>query len=259
MIERPAQAHGNQARSGAEIDGVLDELVEHLDDQVRRAPHETGVWGRLELESHIAKTIPVSAGRRDQQFAQIEVHAFRLFDALLDPRRRSQSAQDRLQALGAVARTRDILSLVLAHPLGFQIIQRGANDGERRAQFVGKLAAQRPQVLRVLVKARQQALETTRQGADFVLACCFGHIQADFPIVAHRGIGGGAQAPYAQADPGGEAEHDDHRQSGGRQGEVEQARQRVIPQVQQLIAGLLEHHGAARMAADDDGGGCRQQ
>jgi hypothetical protein len=79
---------------GTKIHGILDELIEHLDDQLRRAAHEAGLRGHLELEACPGKAVAVGAHGGDQQFAQIEIDALGLADALLDPRRRPQRAQD---------------------------------------------------------------------------------------------------------------------------------------------------------------------
>jgi hypothetical protein len=57
----------------------------------------------------------------------------------------------------------------------------------------------------------------------------------------------------------GDAEGEYHGERGREQGEIEKMRQRLIAQLQQLIAGLLEHHGAARLIADHDRGRRRQQ
>ena len=67
------------------------------------------------------------------------------------------------------------------------------------------------------------------------------------------------QAPDAHADPRGDAECDDDGERGREQGEVEEVRQGVIAQIQQLIARLLEHHGAANPTPDRDRSSRRQQ
>ncbi len=90
------------------------------------------------------------------------------------------------------------------------------------------------QVLRVFVEARQQALEAARQRADFIGAGGFRHVEPDLAVAAHRGIGGVAQAPDAQADPSREAEHDGDGERRGQQREIEQtrhARDRAMPAV----------------------------
>ena len=60
-----------------------------------------------------------------------------------------------------------------------------------------KLPAQSAQVLGVFVEARQQAFEAARQGADLIRAGGFRHVETNFSIAAHGGIGGVAQASAA--------------------------------------------------------------
>ena len=72
---------------GTEIDGVFDEFVEQLHEQIGRAANETGIGGRFEGEVRLRKAVAIGGDRGCQQLAQIEIHPFRLLDAFLDPRR----------------------------------------------------------------------------------------------------------------------------------------------------------------------------
>ena len=108
-----------------------------------------------------------------------------------------------------------------------------------------ELSAECAQILGMLVQAREQPLESSRERSDLVGAARLGHLQPDPPVVADRGIGGGAQPPDAHADDSRDAEGEQHRERGGKQREVEQMRQCPVAQLQQLIARLLEYHRAA--------------
>jgi len=61
-----------------------------------------------------------------------------------------------------------------------------------------------------LRRARRRS-KSPRQGADLVGAGGLRHFQPDLSVAAHRRIGRIAQTAYAEADPSGEAEHDDDR------------------------------------------------
>jgi hypothetical protein len=111
----------------------------------------------------------------------------------------------------------------------------------------------------VLIEARQQALEASRQGADFIGAGGFGHIEANLTVTAHRGVCRVSEASDAQADPAGKTEHDDDRRARGQQREIEKAGDRAVAQGKQLIAGLLENHCAPGLARDQNRSGRRQQ
>ena len=93
-------------------------------------------------------------------------------------------AQDGLQSQNAIAGAREVPPLVRAHALRFEVVERGANDRERRAQFVRELAAESPQILRMLVEAPEQSFEGSRQRADLVRAARFGHVEADAAVAA---------------------------------------------------------------------------
>ena len=170
------------------------ELVEHLHDQVGCAAHEAGIGRRFELDARPRKGIAVTRHGRLEQFLEIEIHAFGLLDAFLDARSRAERAQDGLQPQDALACANDVAALVRAHALGFQIVERGAHDGQGRSQFVREFAAEGAQIQRVFVEARQQALEPARQGADFIGARGFRHVEPDSTVRPEGGIGGGAQA-----------------------------------------------------------------
>src|SRR6266404_2079251 len=85
-------AHGDRAGGRTEIDGVFDELVEQLYEQVGRAPNEAGIRGRLERDVRLWKSVAIGGDRRGEELAQIEIHALCLLDALPPaPRRRARS------------------------------------------------------------------------------------------------------------------------------------------------------------------------
>src|SRR6266404_2358466 len=156
-------AHGDRAGGRTEIDGVFDELVEQLYEQVGRAPNEAGIRGRLERDVRLWKSVAIGGDRRGEELAQIEIHALRLLDALLHPRRGAERAQDGLQAQGAFPRARHVAPLVVAQAFGFEIVQRGTHDGQRRAQLVRQLPTQGAQVLRVFVRrARRRSKARAR-------------------------------------------------------------------------------------------------
>ncbi len=120
-----------------------------------------------------------------------------------------------------------IAALIGAHALGFQIVERGAHDGERRAQLVRELAAQRAQILGVLVEPRSSRSNPRASAPISSARGRLRHVEPDAAIAAHGGIGGGAQSADAQADRGREAEREQDRERGGEQREVEQVRQGI--------------------------------
>src|ERR1700691_403814 len=60
------QAHGDDAGGGAEIDGIFDELVEQLHQQVGRAANETRIGGRLEGDMRLRKAAAIGGDGRRQ-------------------------------------------------------------------------------------------------------------------------------------------------------------------------------------------------
>ncbi len=111
----------------------------------------------------------------------------------------------------------------------------------------------------MFIETAEEAFEAARQIADLIPARGFGHVQADFAVGSHRGVGRVPQPSDADADPGRKPEYDDDRRCGGQEGEIEQAGHGAVAKSQQLIAGLLEKYGAARASLDQDGRGRRQQ
>ncbi len=101
------------------------------------APQDkAGIFRRSQREMGAGKAVAISGHGGNQQVTQVEIHPLRLFDAFLDPRRRAQGAQDRLQALGSFAGARDVAALIVAQAFRLEIVQRRAHDGERRAQLM---------------------------------------------------------------------------------------------------------------------------
>ena len=136
IARRPFQAHGDDAVGRAKIDGVFDEFVEQLHEQVGRAANEARIGGRLERDVRLGKPVAIGGDRGRQQLAQIDIRAVGLLDALLDARRGAQGTQDGLQPLRALPRPRHITSLVVSQSFGLEIIQRRTHDGQRGAQLV---------------------------------------------------------------------------------------------------------------------------
>src|ERR1700679_1294099 len=128
--------------------------------------------------------VAIARHGRTRELGEIEAHALGLLNALLDPARGAERTQDRLQPDGALAGAEDIAALVAAPPLGFQIVERGAHDGERCAQLVRELAAERAQIARVLVEAGKQPLESPRERPDLIGAPRLRHLQADPAVIA---------------------------------------------------------------------------
>ncbi len=50
----------DEAGRRTEIHRILDELVEHLHDQIGRTAHEAGIGGRIEVESRAGKGVPIA-------------------------------------------------------------------------------------------------------------------------------------------------------------------------------------------------------
>ncbi len=120
------------------------------------------------------------------------------------------------------SRARDqVAALIRAHAFRLEVVERGAHDGERGAQFVRELPAQGAKVLSVLVQAREKPLEAARQRADLIAARRLRHLEPDAPVVPHRGLGRGAQPAEPHADHGGDAEGEGHGERRGEQREIE--------------------------------------
>ncbi len=111
----------------------------------------------------------------------------------------------------------------------------------------------------MLIKAREQPLESPRQRPDLIAAARFRHLEPDPAVVTHRRIRGGAQPPDAHADESREAEGEHHRERGREQGEVKEMREGAVAEVEQLIPRLLQHHRAAGSVVHCDGRRGKQQ
>jgi len=111
-------------------------------------------------------------GGADQR-GEIETLPLAVRDGFLDPGGGTHGGEDRAEALAAFAGTCHVGAGVLAHAargLGFrlQVLERGADDGQRGADLVGQLAGQGAQVAGVLVQPAEQRREAAREVAELV-------------------------------------------------------------------------------------------
>src|SRR4029079_4788705 len=95
------------------------------------------------------------------QGGEVEPLPLAVSDGLLDPRGGSHGRQDRAQTLAALPGAGKVHAGVVAHAtgglrFGLQVLERRANDGERRADLVSQLARERAQVPGVFVQPPEQ-------------------------------------------------------------------------------------------------------
>ena len=181
-----------------EVDGVLDELVEHLDDQLRRAARRAGLVGRVELDATTAVDVAIRRDGAAQELAQVEGLELDALDALLDACRFAHRRQDRAQAVRAFLRAAGVDRGILAERVLREILERGLHDRERRAQLVRELARERLEIFGVLAQALEQRREAAREVADLVARADAGHLRGDAAAGVERALCGVAQPADAQ-------------------------------------------------------------
>ena len=88
---------------GAEVHGIIDELVEHLDDEVRRAGEHDRLGGQFGAELPLRKAGAIGARGAVHEGAQVEAGPLGALNGLFDPGGGAHGHQDRVQPLAALA------------------------------------------------------------------------------------------------------------------------------------------------------------
>ena len=125
----------------------------------------------MELSSREGAAIGRDRGREHRH--DIKVHPLGAADRFLDPGGSAHGDENRVQTFAPVTRACDVLAGRWGNLFGFEIVQRRAHDGERRADLVGELAGERSQVAGVFVQPRQERRETARNVAQFIAGAGF--------------------------------------------------------------------------------------
>lgn len=173
-LESPVDAlilkpHLDRLTLRCKVPGVIDELIQQLDDQLRRPRHHASGAGTDVVDLVLRIEALIGGRSLTGNICQIEDFWLHLIETLLQPRRFAHTLQDlaqairRLECAGDVGRFRHVGRIVL------EIFQGRAHDGDRRLQFVGQAAGETLQVVGIALQVVHQMTELAREFPQFVL------------------------------------------------------------------------------------------
>ncbi len=154
--------------AGGELDGVGNELVEHLRDQVRRAVDGDGLRRQRKVERRARIRLPVAVDAAGDDGGEIEALAFDVGQRVLEPGGLAHPREDRGQPGDAALRALDVDAGVGRQRLGIEVVERAPDHGDRRAQFVRQPRRHLLLVTGVLGQSLEHGGEAARQVADLV-------------------------------------------------------------------------------------------
>ncbi len=96
------QPNRDRCPRGTEIHRVIDQLVEHLDDQIGRPLDLDGLRGEIGDEVTLGKSVLVGADRRSDDGDYVKPGAFCTGDGFFDTRGGSHGDEDGVEALAAL-------------------------------------------------------------------------------------------------------------------------------------------------------------
>ena len=172
--------------------------------------------------------------------------------ALFEPRRFGHSRQNGGQPRQAFLCPHHVHARIVRQRRLFQVVERTAHHGDRRAQLVRQPARHLFLVTRVVRQPRQHARETARQVADLVAGIgareCRAHaallIDGQFRVVA--------QAPDARGKPRRIQRQRERADEQHGQHDVEQPLEREVALREHRVARFLDDHRALHRIADPD-------
>src|SRR5215207_9174845 len=201
------ETHEDRRPGRAEVDGVVDELVEQLNDEIGCAVDRERLRGDLDGEFSLRERASVGLDGCSDHADEVEARALRVMYGFLDPRCRAHRHQNRIQALAAFASPVEIGTCRPARPtFQLQILERRAHDGKWRADFVRQFAGKSAQVAGVLLQTAEESGEATGYIAQLVGGASLwesGHQT----VLRQRRFAGTAQAGEAQSQVRSQGEH----------------------------------------------------
>jgi len=199
---RCGDAHHDRPLRHAELDGIHDELVEHLREQVRCAHDDDALIDRVEdeLARGVGHAIAVDAA--SYQADDVDRLAFGIVEALLQPRGLGHSREDLRKTVEPALRTIQVHARLRRHAKVFaaalQVFERAADHRDRRAQFVRQAVGELLAVRRRISEPSEHRREASRQVADLVAGVRPGRDVTHAPLRIDRLLDLVAQAAHAR-------------------------------------------------------------
>ncbi len=249
--------HDRRAR-WAEVHGVVDQLVEQLHDQIRGALDLDRLLGQVGRKLPLRKRVPIRGHRGSDHTHYVKSRALGTGDGLLDPRRRPHRDQNCIQAFAPLTGAVEIHLRALGDAaLGLQVLERGAHDGERCADFVSQLPGQGAQIAGVFVEPAQKSGKPSCHVPELIGRCGLRKLRVQ-ALACQRRLTGAAQAREPHGEPSRKHEHQDDRHDRRDERDIEHARQGTVAQSQPALARLgyaqLPYRSRVLAVVDQRGG-----
>ena len=242
-VRLEAQPDRDRGARQAEVRSIVDQLIEHLHDQVWSSLNRGCFARQLRRKAAIRKGDPVRSDRRGKQRDEIKSGALRTADRLFHARRGPHRYQDCVQALAALSSALQIRPYGAGHIFGFEVLEGRAHDRERSADLVGELAGECTQIAGVLVEPAEERREAARDVPKLIGSGCF-RKRRDEPLARQGRFAGAPQSGQTHGEPRREREHRDHGDGARDQSEVEHSRQRAVAQPEPPIGRLRDQQSA---------------